>query len=87
MSATFSIPAEKANSKKQEDRQRWALVRRSSGTWEVTIPGEASYVPEDIATNLLAHQLALLTADAATPAQGAEEKRELARLLNAILEK
>jgi hypothetical protein len=87
LTGVVRIPREKPNSAKRTERQRWILVRRDPNTWEVTAPSAASYVQSDIAVRTLAHQLATLTDENAEPPVNAEEKVQLSRLLNALLEK
>jgi len=82
----FKLPRERANSRKRTERQRWLLVRRDHSTWELTLPPEAIYIPSDVAVRMLVQQLASLTAETVGQPWTAEEKLELSRLLNVLLE-
>jgi len=87
INGVIKFPREKANSTKRTERQRWPLVRRDHDTWELTLPPEAIYIPSDVAVRMLIHQLASLTDETAGQPRTAEEKVELSRLLNVLLEK
>jgi hypothetical protein len=87
LTGVVRIPREKTNAAKRSERQRWQLVRQDSKTWELTAPAGASCVPGDIAIRTLAHQLAALTDENAEQPVNPDEKVQLSRLLNALLEK
>ena len=80
-----SLAKGQANLKKHAERQRLSLTRRDRGTWEITLPPDAIYLPREIAVKILAHQLAALT-DTTDPNAGEQKKVVLARLLNSLLE-
>jgi hypothetical protein len=87
-----SLTAGKADVHKRSERQRWTLIRRDRTSWELSPPRDTIYLPQPIAVHILAQQLAQLTGDRPSdysPATGSrpQEKAELARLLNALLEK
>jgi hypothetical protein len=81
------VPTEKPKYAKQTEQQRWLLVRLDSNTWELTAASAASLVPREIAIRTLAHQLAALTDENAEQPVNPDEKVQLSRLLNALLEK
>ncbi len=87
INGVFKLPRERANSTKRTEQQRWLLVRRDHNTWELTLPPEAIYIPSDVAVRMLVHQLAALTAETLAQPRTADEKVELSRLLNVLLEK
>jgi hypothetical protein len=70
---------------KPPERQRWPLRRRDQNSWEVVLPGDI-YLPRDAAVRVLAHQLTDITDDPEAPS-GGREKAQLARLLNALLQR
>jgi len=82
----FKLPRGKTNLPKHAERQRWLLVRRDYDTWELTLPPNAIYVPNNIAVRMLAHQLATLTDETAGQTSTPEQKVELSRLLSALLQ-
>jgi hypothetical protein len=86
LSGAFKLPRGKTNLPKHAERQRWLLVRRDYDTWELTLPPEAIYVPNNIAVRKLAHQLATLTDETAGQTSTLEQKVELSRLLRILLE-
>jgi hypothetical protein len=87
LNGVFKLPRGKTNLSKQTERQRWLLVRRDYDTWEVTLPPEAIYIPNNIAVQMLAHQLAALTDETAGQTSTPEQKVEICRLLSVLLEK
>lgn len=82
-----SLTASKADVHKRSERQRWPLRRRDNKSWELTTPLNTIYLPQPIAERILAHELAQLTEDSPDPATGAQQKAQLARLLDGLLEK
>jgi hypothetical protein len=87
LTGVVRVPQEKAHSAKRTERQRCLLFRRDPNTWEIAPSSEASYIPSEIVVRTLAHQLAALTEENAEPPVNPEEKVQLSRLLNALLEK
>jgi hypothetical protein len=87
LNGAFRLPREKTTSTKRAARQRWLLVRRDRDTWELLLPPEAIYLPSDTAVRMLIHQLAALTEETSGQPSTADEKVELSRLLNVLLEK
>ena len=79
-----SVAGAKAEAHKRSERQRWPLTRRDKTSWELALSQETIYVPQDIAVSVLAHELAQLTED--NPGR-AQDKAELARLIDVLLEK
>ena len=82
-----SLTGSRAEVHKRSERQRWPLSRRDKTSWELTPPRDTIYLPQHIAVRILAHNLAQLTADSPDTANRTPEKAELARLLDALLEK
>jgi len=67
-------------------RQRWSLRRRDKRGWELTLPQDTVYLPQDVAVRMLAHNLANLTDGNPDSANTTEQKAQLARLLASLLE-
>ena len=86
ISGAVSISAGKPNSKKHAVRQHWPLVRQDHDAWQVTLPPEAICLPNDIVVRMVIHQLATLTEEAGGQTNR-EEKVELSRVLNVLLQK
>ena len=82
-----SLAGTKADVHKRSERQRWSLNRRDNTSWELTPLRDTIYLPLPVAVRVLAHELAQLTEDSPDPASRTQEKAELARVLNALLEK
>jgi hypothetical protein len=82
-----SLTGSKAEAHKRSERQRWPLSRRNDTSWELTPSRDTIYLPQSIAVRILAHELARLTEDISDATNGTQEKAELARLLDALLEK
>jgi hypothetical protein len=82
-----SLTGNKAEVHKRSERQRWLLSRRDNTSWELTPSRDTIYLPQPIAVRILAHELAQLTEDRSEPAGRTEEKAELARILDVLLEK
>ena len=85
LDGAFKLPRGKTNLPKHAERQRWLLVRRDFDTWELTLPPDVIYVPNNIAVRMLAHQLATLTDETAGQTSTPEQKVELSRLLSVLL--
>ena len=81
-----SIAGSNAEMQKHTERQRWFLSRRNSTSWEVVLPQNMIYLPQRIAVKVLARALAQLTEDNSETASTRQEKVQLARLLNGLLE-
>lgn len=81
-----SIAGSDAEMRKHSERQQWFLSRRNSTSWEVALPQNTVYLPQPIAVKVLAHALAQLTEDNPETANTRQEKVQLARLLNGLLE-
>jgi len=68
------------------ERQRWPLRRHDKNSWELTLPQSVMYLSQDMAVRVLAHQLATLADSSSDSPNVADQKAELARLLNSLLE-
>ena len=68
------------------ERQRWPLRRVDKNSWELTLPQNGIYLPQEMAVRALAHQLANLADSTSDSANMADQKAELARLLSSLLE-
>jgi len=68
------------------ERQRWPLRRHDKNSWELTLPQNATYLSQEMAVRILAHQLATLADSGSNSANVANQKAELARLLSSLLE-
>jgi hypothetical protein len=68
------------------ERQRWPLRRYDKNSWELTLPQNATYVSQEIAVRLLAHQLANLADSGSDSVNVSDQKVQLARLLSSLLE-
>jgi hypothetical protein len=82
-----SVMGSKAEVHKRSERQRWPLTRRDNTSWELTPSRDTIYVPQHVAVRVLAHELAQLTEDSPATASRTQDKAELARLLDVLLEK
>ncbi len=83
------IADRRINMKRRHEKRRWELRRTATG-WLVFTPLERVYVPSDVAVPVLAAQLALLTQNDVAFSDRAMlvgHQAQLARLLNALLEK
>jgi hypothetical protein len=76
----------KAQARKGSERQRWPLTRRDQTSWELTPPPGAIYVPQPVAVRVMSRQLAQLTEGAPNPAARPQQKAELARVLDSLLQ-
>jgi hypothetical protein len=83
----LSITGGVADAHKHSKRQRWALIRRDYSSWELSPPRDTLYLPQSSAARVLAQQLAQLTTESSNTPGRPQEKAELARLLNVLLEK
>jgi hypothetical protein len=77
----------KAEVRRGLERQRWPLSRHDKTSWELTVPRGTIYVPQDIAVRVLSHQLARLTEERPDSAAKPQQKAELARVLDSLLQK
>ncbi len=83
------IADKRINVKRRHEKRRWELRRTVTG-WLVFTPLERVYVPSDVAVPVLAAQLALLTQNDVAFSDRAMlvgQQAQLARVLNALLEK
>jgi hypothetical protein len=83
----FSVAGSKAEMHKRSERQRWPLTRRDKTGWELTPSPDTIYVPQAIAARVLAHELAQFTEDNPRTTSRTQDKAELVRLLDVLLEK
>ncbi len=81
-----SLADGKADVRRHSDRQRWPLIRRDKTSWDLTPPRATIYLPQQIAARILAQQLAQLTEDRPDSTTKPQQKAELARLLNSLLQ-
>jgi hypothetical protein len=86
MDGLTSVIAGRGTQKKRSEQQRWTIMRRDAGTWELAIPPQTAYLPHDVAVRVLAHQLASL-ADRTSEDGPSQDQAQLARTLNLLLEK
>jgi hypothetical protein len=82
----LSLPAAGAQINRLWERQRWALRRRDKNSWELTLPQNATYLSQEMAVRIMAHQLANLADSNSNSPTAANQKAELARLLSSLLE-
>jgi hypothetical protein len=82
-----SFMESKAQVHKRVSHQRWALNRRDSKSWELGAAPNTIYLSQPVAVRVLARGLAQLTEDSPDPASKVQEKAEVARLLNGLLER
>jgi len=85
MNEPSSLIAGQAYMQRRSERQRWPLIRRGKNDWQLVVPSNATYISKDTAVRLLAHQLAAIMADGATPRHGSPQEAQLARLLDSLL--
>jgi hypothetical protein len=85
----LSLKGGKVDVHERSEKQRWPLVRRDKTSWELIAPRGEIYLPQHVATRILTQQLAHLTEDSPRKATTAEanDKAELARLLDVLLQK
>jgi hypothetical protein len=81
-----SLAAGRADLKRHSERYHWGLRRLDSNTWRLEPATNALYLSREDGTRILAHQLAGL-ADRTSHGEHAEEKLELAHLLDTLLQK
>ena len=80
------ITGKPSRGRKIADRQHWGLHRSDAETWELSLPGDAVYLPRALAVRVLSHQLATLS-ERDSNANGDHDKQaQLARWLDALLE-
>jgi hypothetical protein len=72
---------------KTKDTQRFILRRVDDDRWEMTMPDEPRYLPREAAVWSLAHQLAALTDAGPTVVGHADERVQLARWLDELLDR
>jgi hypothetical protein len=82
-----SLTGGKVEVHKRSERQRWPLSRRDKTSWELTAPRGTIYLPQHIAVRIMSQQLEQLIEDRPGTAARPQEKAELARLLDALLQK
>ena len=82
-----SLTGGKAELHQRSERQRWPLSRRDNRSWDLTPSRDVVYLPQNLATRILANQLAQLTEDSPDGASRTQEKASLARLLDLLLKK
>lgn len=82
-----SLKASNADTHKRTEHQRWTLTRRDNRSWELAPAPNTIYLPQPLAVGLLATELAQLTAAAPEATSQAQQKAQLARLLDVLLEK
>jgi hypothetical protein len=81
ITALMSVSGGQANVRKRQESQTWSLRRRDQKSWEVLLPQDTIYMPQDIAARFLAHQLALLADSEST---NLRQKSQLSQMLNRI---
>jgi hypothetical protein len=72
---------------KTKDTQRFILRRVDDDRWEMTMPDEPRYLAREAAVWSLAHQLAALTDAGSTVVGHADERVQLARWLDELLDR
>jgi NlpC/P60 family len=83
---TVAVSGSAAHSKKAREIQTWNLYRVSAEDWEIALPTNAVYLPRESAVRLLAHQLSALTDTSSSEPANSDQKVQLARWLNLLLE-
>jgi hypothetical protein len=83
ITAPVSVAKGKADLKKKQQTQIWLLRRLGRAEWELLLPQDAIYLPQNDAVRVLSHRLALLTDPGSTSTQ--REKSELALMLKTLL--
>ena len=81
-----SLTGGKAQVHRLSEHQRWPLSRRDKTSWELTAPRGTIYVPQEIAVRIMSHQLAQLTDERPDNSARPQQKAELARVLNSLLQ-
>jgi hypothetical protein len=74
-------------SKKSSEQQRWTLTRWDANTWELQLQPKMAYLPRGRAVRILSHQLAALADGRSDSTDSSKDQMQLARMLNALLEK
>jgi hypothetical protein len=82
--ASLALGGAKVN--RLANRQRWSLRRLDKRGWELTLPQDTVYLPQDVAVRMLSHNLANLTEGNPESSNTVEQKAQLARLLASLLE-
>jgi hypothetical protein len=82
----MSLTSSGAKTNRLWERQRWPLRRLDKNSWELTLPQNTTYISQEMAVRVLAHQLANLTDSSPDFANAVDQKAELARLLSSLLE-
>ena len=82
--ASLALGGAKVN--RLANRQRWSLRRLDKRGWELTLPQDTVYLPQDVAVRMLAHNLANLADGNLDSTNTVEQKAQLARLLASVLE-
>ncbi len=82
-----SLIGNKAESHKRTEQQHWPLRRRNRTSWGLMPATDTMYLPSSIAVRMLAHELAALTEDNPAATGKIEDKAELVRLLDVLLNK
>jgi hypothetical protein len=85
MLSTEVVAGQRGRPRKPGPHVRWDLRRLNADTWEVVLPKDAVYLPHDLAVRVLAHQLAVLSANQAGGADRHEKQAQLARWLDLLL--
>ena len=85
MTSTEMVVGRVAHPRKSGKPERWDLRRLNADTWEVVLPKDAVYLPHDLAVQVLAHQLAVLSVNGSAGADHHEKQAELARWLDVLL--
>lgn len=83
----FVVLAGRNTQAKPKDVQRFMIRRVNPGDWEILLPADAAYLPREVAVHTLAHQLAALTDEGPNSAEKADQKVQLARWLDVLLER
>ena len=81
--APISVTKGKVDLKNRPHTESWALRRLGRTSWELLLPQDAIYLPQDDAVRVLSHRLALLAEPASTAT--ARQKSELAHMLSTLL--
>jgi hypothetical protein len=81
-----SLKGGKAQVHKLSERQRWPLSHPDKISWELAAPRDTIYVPQQIAVRIMSHQLAQLTEKRPDPESRSQQKAELARVLDSLLQ-
>jgi hypothetical protein len=80
-----SVSGGEAEMYRHSERQRWPLIRRDSGSWDLTPPQDTIYVPHNVAVRMLQHGLASLAKNTHSTVRNNQEQADLSRVLDALL--